>query len=259
MVNPASDPTTRFSIRVDDYRKFRPGYPPECAELIRSTCRLTGDSVIADVGSGTGLMTQLLLPHCRRMYAVEPNDPMRGAAEEILGGEPGFVSVKGTAEETTLGDASVDLVVSAQAFHWFDRDRAKKEFKRILRGERRVALIWNNRLDSADEFHRDMEKLFLDRLPEYHRVKHRDVPLPEIAEFYSPANVTRHIVPNQQEFDLSGFEGRILSASYVPPRGDPRYEPFIKLVRELFRRHQRGGKVTMRYATAIYQGKFPLP
>jgi SAM-dependent methyltransferase len=204
-------------------------------------------------------MTQLLLPHCGTVYAVEPNDGMRLAAEDFLGNDPRLISIKGTAESTTLGERCVDLIVTAQAFHWFDRTRAKKEFRRILRGEGWTALIWNNRLADADAFHRELEQLFLDKLEEYHRVRHRDVPIPELAEFFSPGTMTEHVVSNQQEFDLEGFEGRVLSASYVPPKGDPQHDAFMKLVRELFNRHQTGGRVTMRYATAIYLGKLPFP
>src|SRR5262249_43061231 len=213
--SPGTDSRTRFSGRVEDYRRYRPGYPPELIALLQAECHLSRDSIVADIGSGAGTLTQLLLPHSKLVYAVEPNHDMRIAAEDALGSDPGFVSINGSAESTTLKEGLVDVLISAQAFHWFDRTAARQEFRRILMNDGWVVLVWNNRLSDADAFHRELEKLFLDELPEYHRVKNQYVPDAEVAEFFSPMPVRKHTLPNEQQFDLAGFEGRVLSASYV--------------------------------------------
>src|SRR5262245_17011202 len=130
---PASDSTTRFSTRVENYVKYRPGYPPAVVDLLRRECPLSDASVVVDVGSGTGILTELFLKYGHPVFAVEPNEEMRKAAERLLGDRAGFHSIVGTAEATTLPDCSVDLISAGQAFHWFDRERAHREFVRILK------------------------------------------------------------------------------------------------------------------------------
>ena len=121
------DPTRRFSNRVDDYVRYRPHYPPGVLDRLREGIALTPRTVIADVGSGTGISTELFLQNGNTVFAIEPNPEMRAAAERLLGGRPNFHSVRGTAEATTLPDGSVDCVVAAQAFHWFDPEKTRVE------------------------------------------------------------------------------------------------------------------------------------
>ena len=154
-----NDPTRRFSDRVDNYVRYRPSYPTAVLETLRSECDLSVATVVADIGSGTGILTRLFLENGNRVYGVEPNAEMRGAAEKLLRDFPGFESVAGTAEETGLAANSIDLVVAAQAFHWFDPDRAGMEFQRILRPGGWVALVWNERLVGASPFLREYEEL----------------------------------------------------------------------------------------------------
>src|SRR5882724_7915678 len=127
---PVSDSTQRFSSRVENYVRYRPGYPSGVAELLRSKCGLTSDSIIADIAFGTGIFTKLLLENGNRVFGVEPNAAMREAGEEFLTGYPRFTSVTGTAEATTLPDHGVDFVTAAQAAHWFDLKKARLEFMR---------------------------------------------------------------------------------------------------------------------------------
>jgi ubiquinone/menaquinone biosynthesis C-methylase UbiE len=140
------DSKERFSDRVDDYRKYRPGYPEAVLQVLEERCGLSPSSVVADIGSGTGILTGMLLSKAHTVYAVEPNAPMRSAAEEDYRDHPAFRSVAGSAEATTLPSRSVDLITAAQAFHWFDPEKAKAEFRRILRKEGNIALIWNERM-----------------------------------------------------------------------------------------------------------------
>jgi SAM-dependent methyltransferase len=156
-----SDSVARFSNRADNYARYRPGYPLGVMDILRNQCGLTDASVVADIGSGTGILSELFLRNGNTVFAIEPNAAMRQVADRLLGEFPNFLSIDATAEATTLDASSVDLVTAAQAFHWFDRDRARKEFARILRPGGWVALIWNERRLDSTAFLRDYEQLLL--------------------------------------------------------------------------------------------------
>src|SRR5258708_29430755 len=126
-----TDTIERFSNRVANYVKYRPGYPREIVGFLEAKCGLTHESVIADIGCGTGISSRMFLENGSRVIGVEPNAAMRAAAEEYLAGFPNFMPVDGTSDRTTLPDASVDLVVAAQAFHWFEPEKTRPEFGRI--------------------------------------------------------------------------------------------------------------------------------
>ncbi|MEM9906031.1 MAG: class I SAM-dependent methyltransferase, partial [Cyanobacteria bacterium P01_D01_bin.44] len=141
-------PTQRFSNRVADYIKCRPDYPPTLLAYLTQHGGLTSKQTVADIGMGTGLLTHHFLDHGNRVYGVEPNAEMRSAAVECLHPYAHFHPLDGQAEATTLPPDSVDWVVAGQAFHWFDRPAARAEFERILKPGGRVALVWNDRLES---------------------------------------------------------------------------------------------------------------
>jgi len=145
-----TDSIRRFSSRVDDYIKYRPTYPPAVVRLLMDECGLTTDSFVADVGSGTGILSELLLRYGSRVFGIEPNREMRAAAERLLQNYTHFASVDATAETTTLADRSVDFVTAGQAFHWFDAERAFAELARVLRPGGRVGILWNARDRSVD-------------------------------------------------------------------------------------------------------------
>lgn len=248
------DPTKRFSSRVDNYVKYRPGYPPELLGLLERHCGLTEASVIADIGSGTGLLTELLLRRGNQVYGVEPNPEMRAAGEAFLAGRPAFASVAGTAEATTLPAASIDLIAAGQAFHWFDRERAGVEWRRILRPGGWVALIWNMRA-AGSPFQREYDQLLREQAPDYAQVNHRNIDDQARERFFAPNPVRRLALANQQRFDLAGLRGRVLSSSYAPEPGHPRHEPLMAGLAALFERHQREGAVSFDYETEIYLGQ----
>src|ERR1700733_7160637 len=152
---PVKDATQRFSSRVDDYVRFRPGYPLEIIGLLKKECGLTANSVIADIASGTGIFTRMLLENGNRVFGIEPNDEMKRAGERFLADYPRFTSIAGTAEATTLPDGSVDIVTAAQAAHWFDGENARREFIRNLKPGGWLVLVWNDRRMDATEFQRD--------------------------------------------------------------------------------------------------------
>lgn len=250
----AVDSTQRFSSRVDNYVKYRPGYPPEAVALLRERCGLARGSMVADLGSGTGILTALLLDAGAQVLAVEPNSRMRAAAERLLGARAGFRSVAGTAEASTLEPRSVGLVVAGQAFHWFDPGRARRETVRILAAGGWAALIWNEAPEQPTPFLADYDALLRRHTPEYEQVRALRAREADIREFFA-GRFERAAFANRQVFDFEGLEGRLMSSSYAPEPGEPQHEPMIAGLRRLFERHQDGGKVLFPYRTLVFFGQ----
>jgi SAM-dependent methyltransferase len=250
-------PTERFSERVENYLNYRPDYPPGVLLLLRDVAGLGEGSAVADVGSGTGNLTRLLLSGGATVYGVEPNREMREAAEELLEYEENFHSVEGSAEATTLPDASVDLVTAGQAFHWFDRDRARAEFGRILKPGGHVALIWNDRRLDSTPFLREYERLLKEYGTDYKTVFGSYVRGEEgeraLREFFGGEYRSARF-DNFQDFDFYGLKGRLLSASYVPLPGHERHEGMLAELARIFGEHQQDGRVTIEYDTNVYYG-----
>ena len=250
-----------FSGRVDDYVKTRPSYPNALLAVLRDRCNLRAASTVADLGSGTGLLTRLLLETGATVHAVEPNDEMRAAAETVSQGEEGFHSVAGTAEATTLADASVDLVTAAQAFHGFDAVRTHAELRRILRTPAvareadSVALVWNDRALDADAFHRAYEELLVRRCPRYRELQGKADTTAKFDALLGAGRWRRASVPNEQRLDREGLVGRLLSSSYAPRPGDPGHDETFADLRALFDRHAAGGSVAMLYTTVAITGR----
>jgi len=244
--------TQRFSSRVGDYARCRPSYPTEIIEILRQECGLTSDSVIADVASGTGIFTRLLLENGNRVYGVEPNEAMRKAGEEYLANYPAFTSIEGTAESTTLPNASVDLVTAAQAAHWFDREKALEEFHRILTPGGYLALIGNDRRKDAAAFDREYEQLLENFGTDYEDVKRRDN---ASMQFFGAVPHQTRMLRNFQDFDYVSLEGRLLSSSYTPQAGHPSHGPMLVKLQGIFEHHQKSGLVRMEYDTKLYFGR----
>lgn len=246
--------TQRFSSRVAHYVRHRPGYPAEILELLRRECGLTPDFVIADIASGTGIFTRLLLENGNRVFGVEPNAEMRQAAEEFLVSFPRFTSRAATAEATTLRARSVDFVTAAQAAHWFDREKARAEFRRILKPGGWLVLIWNERRTDSTPFLREYEKLLLTFGTDYQEVRHERT-TEEIEAFFAPAPFQERVFENRQDVDYQGLEGRLRSSSYTPAQEDPTYTPMLAELHRIYDVHQVGGHVAVEYATRLYYGK----
>lgn len=247
--------TERFSDRVEDYVKYRPGYPAEALDLLSRECGLTADATVADLGAGTGIFSQLLVQRGARVYAVEPNPDMRAAAERLLGGAPRFASIAASGEATGLPSNSVDLITVAQAFHWFDRDKARAEFSRILTPGGWVALIWNEREVDTTPFLQAYEQLLKDYAPEYGIVDHRNITPDDVTAFFRPGHVKLATFPYRQDFDFDGLQGRLLSSSYAPTEAHPNHAPMIRQLRAIFERYQNGGQVTWHYQTRVFYGQ----
>ncbi len=249
------DPTQRFSGRVGNYVKYRPGYPPELYTLLQHEAGLNPAARIADLGSGTGLLSQLFLQHGHTVFAVEPNAEMRSAAEQQLAQKAGFFSVDGRAEASTLDTQSVDLVTAGQAFHWFDPLPTKLEVKRILRPGGQVGLIWNQRDTEGSAFQQDYEDVLGQFGTDFAAVDHRrSTPDEKIAEFFSPKAMRKYSLANHQILDANGLRGRLLSSSYAPLPGEPAYLQMMKALEQLFEKYQKGGRVVFPYQTIIYIG-----
>ncbi len=218
---PASNATSRFSDRVENYVRYRPGYPREALRVLERECGLAPGHVVADIASGTGIWTQMLLKNGNMVFGVEPNAEMRQAGERLLASFPKFTSVAGTAEATTLADASVDFVTAAQAAHWFDRKRARLEFVRILKPGGWLVLLWNERLTDSTAFLREYEQLLLSYGTDYEDVRHERT-TDAVNEFFDPAPFQERVFAMRQEFDYAGLEGRLLSSSYAPGPEHPK-------------------------------------
>jgi ubiquinone/menaquinone biosynthesis C-methylase UbiE len=251
----AHDATLRFSNRVENYARYRPGYPDKVIDYLQKECHLDQSTVIADIGSGTGIFTKLLLERGYTVYAVEPNEAMRREAEKQLKNQANFHSVNGTAEATTLPGKTADLVVCAQAFHWFNNHETKAEFKRILASHGHVALIWNNRCIDADDFAIAYELLLKQKTGDHERVNHQNLTETDFANFYRDGKYKLVKFPNFQVFNLEQLTGRAFSSSYVPAQGTEEGKAFSVLLKALFDQYQTNGTVMFRYDTEIYLGR----
>jgi SAM-dependent methyltransferase len=248
-----TDPTQRFSSRVGNYVRYRPGYSSAVVDLLRKECGLTSSAIIADIASGTGIFTRMLLENGNRVFGVEPNAEMRKAGEEFLGAYPYFTSVEGTAEATTLANHSVDFVTAAQAAHWFDRQKARREFSRICRPGGWTVLLWNERRTDSTPFLCEYERLLLTYGTDYQSVRHERT-TQEMETFFAPSPFQLRTFDYQQELDYPALEGRLLSSSYTPQADDAGYEPMLHELRRIFDTHQVSGQVAFEYNTLVYYG-----
>lgn len=245
--------TERFSNRVENYIRYRPHYPQAVIECLRADCQFTDAAIIADVGSGTGILSEMFLQNGNVVYGVEPNREMREAGERLLQQFVRFKSVDATAEETTLAPHSVDFVTAGQAFHWFERNKAKAEFKRILKPQGWVVLVWNERCDVSTPFGHEYEQLLRIYATDYEKVNHKQIHEEVLSQFFGDGFVF-HSFENTQHFNFEGLKGRLLSSSYAPEIGHPQHAPMIAELQKVFDAHQVNGTVVFDYDTNIYSG-----
>lgn len=243
------NPTGRFSIRADDYARYRPGYPREILPLLERECGLHAGARVADIGSGTGLLSRLFLDYGCEVFAVEPNAEMRAAAERLLADEPAFHSVNGRAESTGLPDASVEFVTAGQAFHWFEPTGTHRELRRILKSGGWVALIWNERVDEPG-FMREY-----DGVVRRYGSERPAITLPELDGFYGAGAWRVKRLHNEQQFDREGLHGRWNSSSYAPLPGTAEYAAAAADLDAIFDRYARAGTVRFIYETDVYFGR----
>ena len=246
------DPRARFSDRVQDYIRYRPGYPAALRTIL-AEAGLAPGAAVADLGSGTGILSALLLDWGCRVYGVEPNAEMRAASAALLAGWGGFTAVEGSSEATGLADGSVDAVVAAQAFHWFEPAAARRECLRVLRPGGFAAMIWNTRRLDSTPFLIAYEAFMHRWGTDYARVAQRYAAPEALATFFGGAP-TRAVAGNAQALDRAGLVGRILSCSYIPGVDHPDRAPMLAAAEALFDAHQRGGQVVIDYDTEVFLG-----
>jgi len=246
------NPTTRFSNRVDNYVRYRPGYPAEVIDLLRNECGLTKDSVIADIGSGTGKLSELFLKGGCEVFGVEPNKEMREAGERM--DFLNFTSVNGTAEATTLPAKSMNFITAGQAFHWFDHHACRVEFLRILKPSGWLVIVWNDRRGDSTPFLVDYENLMLEFGTDYKEANHRRTDKPEIIEKFFGNRPRFKSFYNIQHFDFEGLKGRVLSSSYAPEAGQLKHGEMLAALKQIFEARQKNGTVAFEYDTHVYYG-----
>jgi SAM-dependent methyltransferase len=251
-----SDATRRFSDRVEHYVRARPGYPETILAFLETTTglRLVEGTIVVDVGSGTGLSSELFLRGGATVVGVEPNADMRRAAESLLAAYPHFRSIDGRAEETTLVAAGADLIVAGQAFHWFDHGAARREFARITRPPHWVALMWNTRRVTNTPLGEAYEGLVAEFGTDYHRVRHENIDPAELRNFFVAGTYRTARFDNPQTLGLDGFHSRLLSSSYLPGDGHPQRTAMLDAATRLFERHQQDGRVVVEYDTELHVG-----
>jgi ubiquinone/menaquinone biosynthesis C-methylase UbiE len=250
------DSKSRFSSRVEDYVKYRPHYPHQLIPLLKKKINIKKEWIIADIGSGTGISSELFVENGNIVYGIEPNDNMRMAAENHFLKYKNFISVKGSAENTTLDDRSVDLVITGQAFHWFDLNETKREVRRILKEKRRYAVIfWNERKTTHTRFQREYEMFLKKYCQDYGKVTQKNITPHQFIEFFGSQEYNVIRLDNLQEFDFEGLKGRLQSSSYSPDYNHKIYPEMINNLYNLFSKHSVENKVTFEYNTEIYYGK----
>jgi len=249
-------PTERFSDRVSDYAKYRPSYPSEILPYLSQQTDLASTQIVADVGSGTGILTRLLLDFGLTVFAIEPNLPMRNEAELELSAYPKFRSIDGTAENTHLDQNSVDHIFAAQAFHWFQPEPTRREWLRILKPAGFAYLLWNSPIVDQTPFQIGYEDI----------KKHFGTDFNQIFKTYNSSDETKRmffggkspekkLFSNFQLFDFEGLKGRLFSSSYMPAKDHPNYKPAVNALDALFQKYQENGQIRMDYVTEVYYGR----
>jgi SAM-dependent methyltransferase len=246
--------TARFSDRVDDYVRYRPDYPPALVAWLHNEHGVGTDWLVADIGAGTGISSKMLLDAGYRVIAVEPNAPMRAAAESWLAGHANFSAVDGRADATGLDDASVDLVTVAQAFHWFDEDTTRREFARILRPGGLAAIWWNSRRLTGTPFLKGYEKLLQTYGTDYTSVAERYADDARMRAWFGTGFVGSARFDHGQQLDFEALRGRLMSSSYAPKETHPQHAPMLKALRDLFDACAEHGTISFDYDTRVFAG-----
>lgn len=252
-------PTQRFSNRADFYAQARPDYPLALRDFFRAHLGLAPGHHVADIGSGTGILSELFLANGNVVTGIEPNAPMRAKAEEMLRAFPQFRSVAATAEATTLAEASVDFAVAGQAFHWFDSAKTRVEFRRIIAPGGWVVLVWNERCPGGIGFDAAYDELIRHFSADQSNVdRHRaitDSADETLGPFFGPGGFRSVRFDHHQELDLARLKARVASSSYMPLPDHPAFPALCEQLDAAFRANSNGGRVRLAYHTRAYYGR----
>ena len=249
------DFTQRFTGRVEAYKRFRPRYPAAILEILQMKCGLTPETMVADVGAGTGMLAEVFLANGNRVFAIEPNAEMRAACRELEESYPKLTCIDGTAEATGLPASSIDLVAAGRAFHWFDPAKSKTEFRRVLRGESWVALLGLGRPGAGQRpMALEMERIMREYGTDYAALEDRYKLGDRAREFFG-GTVGSAEIQTLTTFTWDEFLGNAISLSVMPMPGDPRFEAFEQALRGIFEKYQSNGKVEMPIECKMYLGR----
>ena len=240
----------RFTDRVVDYEKFRPCYPKEIIRVLKEQIGLNKNWLVADIGSGTGLSTQLFLENGNDVFAVEPNREMRESLLHHFKTYRNLIALNATAEDTSIESGCVDLIFAGQSFHWFDREACKREFARILSENGHIVLVWNQR-DPDDAFQQEYEDFLLSHIPSYQSVSHKNISDDDLKQFFGSRSMTKVTLPNQQILDLRSFLGRVRSSSYFP-KEQAENKTLYDDLHTLFEKYAISERIVFKYITEIY-------
>ena len=248
------DSIQRFSDRAENYDKYRPGYPHALFQFLHHVLATTPDFTIADIAAGTGIFTEQVQTWGNRVYVVEPNPYMRSMAHRRLGGCERCVFLDGTAEATGLPDGSVDLFVSAQAFHWFDLTKTRAEFERAGRNAPFVAIVWNLR-NTRSAFEAGYEAFIRAYATDYLQVSQRKMGTVEVRSFFAPFRPQYRVFGHVDSLTYPQLLGRTLSYSFLPDETSPVLSEMTAALEVLFQTYQRKGKVHLSYKTRLFLGR----
>lgn len=245
----------KFTGKSKIYDLYRPNYPNELVDNLIKRTSLLSTSRVADIGSGTGILTKQLLDQGLTVFAIEPNVEMREVAEEKLKAYETFFSINASAEATTVDSNSIDLITVAQAFHWFDAEQFKLECCRILKDSGEVALVWNSR-DFSHPLIQENEKLCSNYCLNFKGFSGGIEETPEVyAQFFKDGIYEVISFRNDVGCTLEGYIGRNLSSSFAPKKGEATYEPFIEALAQQFYQYEEDGKLRFPLLTKCYIGK----
>lgn len=246
----------KFNHLADIYEKYRPSYPEEYIKDIIIKCYLDSESLVADIGAGTGILTRQLLHNHLKVVGVEPNLDMRKVLKKLETNK-NFKAIEGTAEHTNLEDNSIDLIVVAQAFHWFDKEKFKKECKRILKPNGKVWILWNQ-LDETKEIVKEQKRIddeYTNRFQEVNGILDANKKEEQIQGFFQCNIYEKKVVDNPLENDKERFIGANLSKSYSLKKENPNYDNYIEAFGQIFDRYSENGKIMIPNKTYGYLGK----
>ena len=244
-------PAELFTGKAEDYARFRPSYPDQVLQFLKS--RIPEGNIL-DVGAGTGIFTGLLSRGYKNVTALEPNKNMR---EKFMQNFPGIPCLEAAGESTPLPENSVDLITIAQAFHWLDEEKFKKEAGRILKNNGKAAVIWNNSI--KDEFSAARDAISRKYCPSF-RKGHAGKRTPEEGDDFLRHTYFRQVevvsFANPFTMDLAAFQGNIRSRSYALTPDNREYPAYMKELETLFHKFACDGKVTEQLETQIFLGSF---